>query len=324
LPEVRGCRHCLGIPLREARAAVLSLPEMFTARYFAHDLLASGEIIPVGISYEPPVVPLGYTVEHHVGLLAPEKHMLRGSLAEWRPFCYAFWAYLNDVGVERIRDTLDTISHRHPGKALVLLDYENMELGHRSHRAIFARWWEEKTSQPVYELTNDGQQLHYTELHKQARASRPRDHDPRWTEDPVFEWPLTDEKVTEWLAGRYWQTARSTENPHSYTHRDWGDPRMFEFVILHMREHGEQEIFGGVEYTYYLANYLGAAYKHWTMGDGLSCTVILNKKEIGQDRSEELLPHTKRARRAQPKLSDIHIRRIQHDKDGDHLQPRLR
>src|SRR4051794_28985337 len=119
------------------------------ARYFAEDVLASGEIIPVGISYEPPTVPLSYPLEHRVGLLAPEKHMLRGSLAEWLPFSRVFWAYLDDVGVEKIREALTDISQRHGGKALALLDYEDLRLGHRSHRVVFAAWWEEQTGQQV-------------------------------------------------------------------------------------------------------------------------------------------------------------------------------
>lgn len=280
------------------------LPKLFTARYFAHELLANTDIIPVGISYEPPVVPLDYPLEHYVGLLAPEKHMLRGSLAEWRPFCYAFWAYLDDVGVERIREELDIISEKYPGKALVLLDYEDMELGHRSHRAIFSRWWEEKTGQPVYELTTDGQRLHWLALHKQARPLRPKDHDPRWTDDPIFSWPLSHEQVTQWLAGKHWQQARSEINPHSYTRRDWGDERIFELVVLHMREHGEQELFSGVEYTYFVADYLGSSYTHWSMGDGLAATMILNRKELNQDDCKKLPLHTNRDPRAQPRLGD--------------------
>ncbi len=258
-------------------------PELFSSRFFSQELLLSGEVVPVGISYEPPIVPLSYELEHHLPLLAPESYMLRGSLAEWRPFCYAYWRYLDGVGVERIHEELAAISERHGGKPLCLLDYEDVLLGHRSHRLIFARWWQERTGNPVYELTNDGQKLHYSQVHRQAKPKRPKDRDPRWREAPRFEWPLTHEEVTRWLSSRHWQQARSTENPHSYTRRDWGPERLFELVILHARECGDQEHFAGVEYTYLSAEYDGAAYKHWTMGDGLAQTVILNRKQIAQD-----------------------------------------
>ena len=41
----------------------LGLPRLFTARYFAQDVLSSGEVVPVRISYEAPIIPFDYPLE---------------------------------------------------------------------------------------------------------------------------------------------------------------------------------------------------------------------------------------------------------------------
>ena len=46
-----------------------------------------------------------------------------------------------------------------------------------------------------------------------------------------------------------------------------------------MREHGEQEVWGGELFTYFLCDGM----KYWTMGGTLMSTVILNRKHWGQD-----------------------------------------
>jgi len=50
-------------------------------------------------------------------------------------------------------------------------------------------------------------------------------------------------------------------------------------IVLHLREHGRQEVYGGDLYTYYVAD----GYKHWTMGADLMSTILINRKPVGQD-----------------------------------------
>lgn len=88
------------------------------------------------------------------------------------------------------------------------------------------------------------------------------------------DWPLTQADVAEWIEGRHWQTARSRD--HAFTRRDWGDETMFLRVVLHVRQHGEQETFAEDIYTYLILGNL----KFWTMGADLESTVILNRREV--------------------------------------------
>ena len=271
----------------------LDLPDLYTARYFAPGVLTSGEVVPVSISFEPPIVPLPYETVRGPGSVLPEFWMW----GEWRDLSRAYWRKLDGVGVDVVARELGGISESHDGRPLALLDYEDLEKGHRSHRVTFAAWWEEHTGRPVYELTKSGERLHHTELHKQVRPKRPKvwREDRRWRDVAVGGWPLSREEVAGWIGGRYWQFARTMKhNPHEYTHRSWGDERSFELVVLFIREHGEQEWYGRAEYTYLVVG----DHKYWTMGDSLPSTVILNRKRLGQDGGEA------GDRATQPRLSE--------------------
>lgn len=59
--------------------------------------------------------------------------------------------------------------------------------------------------------------------------------------------------------------------------------RTFWLVVQHMREHGEQEVWGGELFTYYVASDARQRWKLWTMGATLAATVIVNRKPFGQD-----------------------------------------
>ncbi len=57
------------------------------------------------------------------------------------------------------------------------------------------------------------------------------------------------------------------------------DPRAFELVVLHLREHGRQEVYAGYEYT---RLDVGGHFL-WTMGDSLPTTLLINRKPLGGD-----------------------------------------
>ena len=61
--------------------------------------------------------------------------------------------------------------------------------------------------------------------------------------------------------------------------RSWGSDEAFWLMVMHIREHGEQEEWGGATYTYFVIDGM----KYWTMGADLMSTVILNRKPWGQD-----------------------------------------
>ena len=256
-------------------------PRLFTCRFLAEDLLSSGKVVPVRVSYEAPIIPLGYPLEETAETLVPEFAML----GEWDHLCRTYRHKLDALGVERIGEELSTISDRHDGRPLALLDYEALTKGLRNHRIVFSAWWEELTGQAVLELTNDGQKLHYSRLPRQVQPKflRPKEDDPRFTGDKPLAWPLTHSEVEEWIAGRHWQQARSRSNPHSYTLRRWGHEETFELIVLHIREFGYEAVFAGSVYTQYDCG----DHFYWTMGNSLPATVVLNRKPLPDSEADE-------------------------------------
>jgi hypothetical protein len=252
---------------------------LFTASYFAVDALSMGEVVPVRVGYERPIIPLGYALEETAETLVPEFAML----GEWDHVCRTYRHKLELLGVDRIGEELAEISDRHGRRPLALLDYEDLARGLRNHRIVFSQWWEQMTGRPVLEMANDGQKLHYTQLPRQVQPKlpKPREDDPRYRSSPPLAWPLTHKEVEAWLEGRYWQQARSRSNPHAYTLRHWGDDEAFELIVLHVREHGYEAVFGGALYTQYDC---GDSF-FWTMGASLAATVVLNRKRLPGSRS---------------------------------------
>ncbi len=251
--------------------------ELFTARYLALDARIGREVVPVRVSHGPPVAALPYEVREVARSLVPGELML----CEWTHLATSLLDRLDFLGTERVGAELAEISARHGGRPLALLDHGDLTRGVRAPRIVFAYWWEEQTGEPVPELVGDGREVHHTGVHKQAGFARPKpqvsaEDDRRFARsEHVAPWPLSHEDVEKWIATRYWQYARTApRNPHSYTHRRWGSHDMFLRVCEHVREQGEQEVFGRSEYTYYRA----AGRKLWTMMDVLESTIILNCK----------------------------------------------
>jgi hypothetical protein len=253
-------------------------PRLVTARYLAEDVLTGGGVVPVRVSMRPPLIPLPYELEETARSLVPEPWMA----GKWAWLSPTYWGYLDGQGTQKIGTELKAISERHGGKPLALLDYEDLIKGHRSLRVVFAAWWEANAGQGVPELLEDGRILHYSQLHRRTRPKRPKDprEDRRWTKDEVLGWPISHEDFERWVRGRHWQFARTMpQNPHEYTHRAWGHEETFLRIVLHLREHGRQEVYGGDLYTYYVAN----GFKHWTMGASLMSTILINRKPVGQE-----------------------------------------
>jgi hypothetical protein len=265
----------------------VSLPQLYTARYAAERVLASGRAVPVRVGFAP-IVPIStYALSEVAESLVPSRETIVTGGGEWRPMSRAYWRQLNRTGPERIGEELAGISERHGGKALVLVSEDDLEKGHRDLRVVAAAWLEEHTGRRVYELTADGRKVHYKELPKRVQPKRPKQHDERWThgKEPIREWPLSEDDLRAWVRARHWQFAKTTPgNPHEYTHRDWGDEKMFLQVIRHIREHGRQEAYGGDTYTVLDLD----EHFYWSMGDPTYCTIILNRKYHDQEKQAEL------------------------------------
>lgn len=57
-----------------------------------------------------------------------------------------------DEQVDAIDERLRELAVEHDGRPLVLCCFERVERGQRCHRRDFARWFEQRTAQPVPEL----------------------------------------------------------------------------------------------------------------------------------------------------------------------------
>lgn len=149
------------------------LPEIFTSRFLATDVLSSGVVVPVRISMLPPeplLGPLPYPLKHEVRDLMPERPMY----GDWRKFSPLFWKKLEHIGVEKIAASCAAISAQHDGKALALCCFEDLPKGQRCHRAIVSAWIESETGREVCELTNEAEILKLEELHPQVMPVRPK------------------------------------------------------------------------------------------------------------------------------------------------------
>ena len=80
----------------------MRLPQLFTSRYFAEDVLSPGDVVPTRVSYEAPIIPLGYPLEEIPETLVPEFAML----GEWNHLCQTYRHKLDTLGVERIGEEL--------------------------------------------------------------------------------------------------------------------------------------------------------------------------------------------------------------------------
>jgi hypothetical protein len=150
-----------------------TLPEVYTSRFLATDVLASGTVVPVRVSMYPPQPLLGelpYAIKHTVRDLIPERTMY----GDWRKFSPLFWEKLEHLGPEKIAAQLTAIGAKHDGKPLALLCFEDLMKGQRCHRTIISAWWHERTGQGIPELTHDGELLGLDQLHHQVQPMRPR------------------------------------------------------------------------------------------------------------------------------------------------------
>ncbi len=94
------------------------------------------------------------------------------------------------------------------------------------------------------------------------------------------EWPLTHEEVVIWTRRQEWRFAKTMkDNPHSYClKRATDSQRMFELVVLHIREFGYHQTWWGGHFTMYEAD----GHHLWSMGAPLECTILINRKAQAQ------------------------------------------
>jgi len=129
----------------------------------------SGMVVPVRISLAPPPFELPYRLFYSArGLMLEPDY-----LGYWKNTSPAFWNKLDAIGPELIARQLAGISKREGGKPLTLCCFEDVTRPHRCHRVVFSLWWQERTGEPVYELTDEGELLHLDKLHPQCMPVLP-------------------------------------------------------------------------------------------------------------------------------------------------------
>ena len=265
---------------------MVDLPQLFTSRFLAEAVLTTRELIPVRISYQPPLIPVTYEIEHSVPELMPEPIMF----GEWPRFSASYWVKLDTIGLQRIGARLAAISEEFGGKALALCCHEDLQRGFQCHRVLASSWLELQTGRAVPELTSVGEVLELHELHKQSHPNLPEvSEEAQRLASP--EWPLTQEELERWIESARWQFARTMpKNPHEYTLKKWHDPESFERVVHHIRENGYPNKYGSWWYTQLDVG----GHFYWTQGADLCCTILINRKPLqrtheGGGRSENSL-----------------------------------
>lgn len=131
-----------------------------TSRYWNKALIVRSGLAPVCASIGVPRFPVGYPLAGAVGMLAPFGILGEDDEAKFERL---YRRRLDRFGVEKIRrvltaiakaGTVDTDPPGQPYRGVVLLCYEDLaKPGEWCHRRMFAAWWEEKTGDPVPELT---------------------------------------------------------------------------------------------------------------------------------------------------------------------------
>ena len=104
--------------------------------------------VPVGITVGRPRFPLSYRLAATIDELAPFGLLYQHLKTE--EFDQRYVRQLHRTGVAVIHDRLEEIAERHGGP-LVLLCFEDVHADQHCHRRTFARWWTERTGQPVPE-----------------------------------------------------------------------------------------------------------------------------------------------------------------------------
>lgn len=120
--------------------------ELYTSRW-ANRGLERLPLVPVGISRGVPRFPLRYRYRRLPDLY-PDGWML--GIEDDSRFERVYVAKLDRLGVDRIGAQLRTISEEEGGCPLCLLCFEADPAD--CHRGTFARWWTDKTGEPVKEL----------------------------------------------------------------------------------------------------------------------------------------------------------------------------
>jgi hypothetical protein len=108
--------------------------------------------VAVGITVGRPRFSLRYRIAAEVDELKPFGLVLRKLPLTPEEFDAAYVRRLERVGVARLRERFDEIAAAEGNERLVLLCYEDVLAGQRCHRRTLARWWTERTGEPVPEV----------------------------------------------------------------------------------------------------------------------------------------------------------------------------
>ena len=92
---------------------------------------------------------------------------------------------------------------------------------------------------------------------------------------------MTESELIKALSGDLptgWTFAKTmAEHPHEWQFKGkWNNKKLFEDIVIAIREYGVAEKFYNATYIYFYCN----GYKHWTMGAPISETIIINRAKV--------------------------------------------
>jgi hypothetical protein len=96
---------------------------------------------------------------------------------------------------------------------------------------------------------------------------------------------MTVDELREFVRKSPWKFAKTMpQTPHEYTLRAKApDEKLFEKVVLYIRQEGYKGEYGKTTYTYFDID----GWQYWTMGAPLRQTILINRaKLMGQKRGE--------------------------------------
>jgi uncharacterized protein YeaO (DUF488 family) len=129
--------------------------EVMISRYQAADLISTSGAAPVGISLWGVRFKIPYTVAARIKELVPPSTALKSLRKQeigWPEFEANYIEKLDTFGAGSILDRLQSVAAEVGNQKLVLLCFENVNMGELCHRRIFAQWFEERTNEHVPEL----------------------------------------------------------------------------------------------------------------------------------------------------------------------------
>lgn len=159
---------------------------IWTSRYANKELLKE-KYYCVGISIGAPRFKLGYPLRKQCYALAPKGYMLH---MEKEPYEQEYYAKLENIGKGKIIGIVRGLQREAEaeGKELVLLCFEDVRKEEDwCHRTMFAKWWQQNTSEVIRELEDPSPVPAPKKPKKKQEPDTPQKKDEKPAEESQYE-----------------------------------------------------------------------------------------------------------------------------------------